>query len=127
MKTSKRIYLYGNSVIIGTIRASLSRFSEYELVTLKRPCENIQNLAAFLPDVLIFDSDTTHTEEVFSFLKINPAMILIGISPDINRVKVWSARELQEATRQDLIQVIMREARDTPVESEGKEVHPMEA
>jgi hypothetical protein len=121
VKSSKRIYLYGNSVILGTIGASLSRFSEYEVVTLKLPYENAQNLAATMPDVLVFDSDTTQTEDVFSFLKINPAMLLIGISPDINRVKVWSARELREASMQDLIQVIDSEANDPAVASNANE------
>ena len=122
MKARKRIYLYGNSVILGTIGASLSRFSEYEVVTLKVPSENAQNLAAFVPDVLVFDSDATRTEEVFSFLKINPAMLLIGISPDINRVKVWSTRELQEATMQDLLGLIKNETAYSPVASGGDAV-----
>jgi hypothetical protein len=122
VKARKRIYLYGNSVILGTIGASLSRFSEYEVVTLKVPSENAQNLAAFVPDVLVFDSDATRTEEVFSFLKINPAMLLIGISPDINRVKVWSTRELQEATMQDLLGLIKNETVYSPVASGGDAV-----
>ena len=60
-------------------------------------------------------------------LEINSTLQLIGISPDVNLVKVWSIRELREVSMQDLFQVITSEAKDSPVESGGDEVRLVEA
>lgn len=110
-KARKRVLLYGNSVILGTIAASLSRSSEYDVVTVRLPHDK-SRVAAFRPDILFFDSDTTRSEEVVIFLQVNPAMLLIGLSPEANQVKVWSIRELREASIKDLIRLIKRDAGD---------------
>jgi hypothetical protein len=119
-----RILLYGNSVILGTIKASLKRCSGFKVTTMKLPQKQQQPFDACKPDILAFDLHATQTEEVLSFLKINPAMLLIGVSPDINMIKIWTIREVREATMQDLLQVIMSEAKNTPVDSSGKGVRP---
>jgi hypothetical protein len=68
--------------------------------------------------------ETTHPEAVLSLLETNPILQLIGISPGINLVKIWSIRELREVSMQDLLQVITSEAKDLPVESGGNGVSP---
>ena len=116
MKTSKRIVLYGNSVILGTVGASLKRFSRFEVTTLILPHKKTQSLDALKPDILVFDLDTTQTEEVCSFLKTNHAMLLIGVSPDVNLVQVWSGRQLRELSTQELLEVIFSEIRNSKTE-----------
>jgi hypothetical protein len=124
VKTSKKVVIYGNSVILGTIGASLKLCSGLEVTTL--PQKERQSINALNPDILVYDLDATQPQEVFSFLKIDPAMPLIGISPDVNLIRVWSLREFKELSIKDLLQVILSEAKDAPVESEGNEVHPYE-
>lgn len=106
MKASKRILLYGNSVILGSIGASLSRFSEYEVVTLQLPQDESQWLESTIIDILIFDLQRTQPEEVMYFLKANSALLLIGIDPDVNNVQLWSGRQLRELSTQDLIELL---------------------
>jgi hypothetical protein len=57
-------------------------------------------------------------------LEINPTLQLIGISSDVNLVKVWSIRELREVSMQDLFQVINSEAKVSPVEPGGSDDSP---
>ena len=106
MKASKRILLYGNSVILGTIGASLSRFSNYELVTLKLPQKESIWLGSTVIDILIFDLQITRPEEVMYFLKYTSALLLIGIDPDVNQVQLWSGRQLRELSTEDLLKLI---------------------
>ncbi len=55
MKASKRILLYGNSVILGSIGASLRRCSEFDVITLQLPQDESQWLESTIIDILIFD------------------------------------------------------------------------
>jgi len=122
VKAKRRILLYGNSVILGTVGASLRRVSQFEVTKLVPPLQETQKLDADQTDILLFDLETTRPEAVLSLLEINPALVLIGISPDINLVKVWSIRELREVSTQDLLKMIKSEAKDSPVEPDGNEV-----
>ena len=124
MKATKRILLYGNSVILGTIGLSLGLYSQFEVTKLALPLKEAQKIDDAKTDILLFDLETTHPEAVLSLLETNPTLQLIGISPDINLIKVWSIREMREVSMQDLLQVIKSEAKDSPVESGGNEVRP---
>jgi hypothetical protein len=110
-----RLVLYGNSLIIGTIRDSFSHSSLYDVVALP-PChENI--LEALVPDVVIFDLGTTHPEEAFRMLGNVNNLKLMGVSPDKNLVKVWSSRQLQELSIKDLMVVIDNQPNHIPAEA----------
>lgn len=124
MKTNKRILLYGNSVILGTLGISLGLCSQFEVKKLALPLQETQMSDAAKTDILFFDLETTHPEAVLSWLETNPKLQLIGISPGINLVKVWSIRELREVSMEDLIKMITSEAKDSPVEPGGNEVRP---
>ncbi len=117
MKVNWRILLYGNSVILGSIGACLKRCSQFEVTTSASPLQEVQELEVLKPDILFFDLETTHTEPVFSALKTNPSLLLIGISPDINLVKIWSGRQFRDLSIQGLFEVIKSELKDPAVQS----------
>jgi hypothetical protein len=104
VKESKQVVLYGNSIILGTIGASLKLCSGLEVTAL--PQKEPQLLGALNPDVLVFDLDATHPQEVLSLFANDPAMLLIGISPDVNLVQVWSARQIRKLSTPDLLDLI---------------------
>ena len=52
--------------------------------------QETQKIHATKTDILLFDLETTWPEAVFSLLESKANLQLIGISPDINLVKVWS-------------------------------------
>ena len=70
-------------------------------------------LASLGPDITLFDSEATRAEALFPFLESQPSMLLIGVSPDVNLVKVWSSRQLREMSMVDLTEVITGETRES--------------
>jgi len=123
VKITRQILLYGNSLILESIGASLRRCSQFEVTTMASPLQKMQKLNTVNPDILLFDLETIHTEAVFSKLKTNPNLLLIGISPDINLIKIWSGRQVRELSTQDLLELIKREANHLSVESDSDEDH----
>lgn len=114
MKANKRILLYGNSVILGSIVASLRHLQDFEVKTLTPPLQETQTVDAAKANVILFDLNTTHPDDVLSFLKTNPTLQIIGIRPDINLVKIWTTRELRELSMLDLLNVINNESEYLP-------------
>ena len=122
MKAKRRILLYGNSIIIGTIEASLRRFSQFEVIASTPRLQEVREIEVLKPDVVFFDLEATYSENVFSLIKTNPNLVLLGISPDVNLVKVWSGRQLRELSTQDLIGVINDELNDLPAKRESPDM-----
>lgn len=106
MEKRRRIYLCGNSLIMGTIAASLQRHSQYEVSTLSPPWPGMPELEALGPDVILFDVEANRPEAAFFLLEKHPALVVIGISPDSNLVKIWSSHQLRELSTQGLLDVI---------------------
>lgn len=119
MKPRRRILLYGNSVILGSIGASLQRSDQFEVRKLAPPLDEALKRNTDKPDIILFDLETPHKEAVFSCLESNPGLLLVGISPDINLVQVWSGREFRELSTQSLLELINSGATDLPVASES--------
>jgi hypothetical protein len=106
----RRIVLFGNSVIVGTVGASLRLSPQYEVVTPEPPLPGARELAALKPDVVLFDLEAFLPQAAFSLLESCPNLMLIGVSPDKNQVRMWTGRELKELSTQDLIKVINEES-----------------
>jgi len=98
------IVLYGNSVIVGTVGASLRRSPQYKVVPMLPSQQS--DLEAAEPDVVVFDLDAPRPEAAFSMLESRPGLKLIGISPDSNLVRIWSGKQLRELSTQALLDVI---------------------
>ena len=110
MKANRQILLYGNSVILGSIGASLRPCSQFEVTSLTIPRQDPQAFNTVKPDIVIFDLEFPHAEAPFYLLKNHPGLVLIGISPDTNLVRVWNSRQQQEMSMQDLFELIKSEA-----------------
>jgi hypothetical protein len=122
VKATKRILLYGNSLILESVGNSLGCYSQFEVTKLEPPPQETQKIDAATTDILLYDLETIHPEAVFPLLETNPNLQLIGVSQDINLVKIWSMRELREVSMQDLLKVIRSEVKDSPIESGVNEV-----
>ncbi len=106
MNLKRRIFLCGNSVILGTVGASLRCFPQYEVTTLSSTVLEAKELKEMAPDAILFDLEATHPEIAFSWLEDCPSLLLIGISRETNLVRVWSGKQLQELSTQGLLNVI---------------------
>jgi len=104
MKQNCRIVLFGKSVIVGTVGASLQTSSLYDLRLLTH--EHPEELIAIKPDVVIFDLELTRPEEILPYLADICDLMLMVISPDSNLVKFWERRQLRELSTLGLMGVI---------------------
>ena len=50
----RRVLLYGKSVILGTLAASLKRYPQMEICVLSAPFPTVEELKAMAPDVILF-------------------------------------------------------------------------
>jgi hypothetical protein len=109
-KATRKILLYGNSIILGSIGATLQRSSGFDITTLTTPLPDEKALDMLKPDIVLFDLDTSTTEPVFDLLKTNSELLLIGISPGVNIVRVWNSHQLREMSMQDLFKLLKSRA-----------------
>jgi hypothetical protein len=106
MSRAKRILLYGNSVILGCLGASLRLAGQFEIVHVAPPLPGLSELEALEPDVLLFDADNANSEAVFSLLRCHPDLLVVSVSPDGNIVRLWSGQQYRELSTTDLTALI---------------------
>jgi hypothetical protein len=106
MEKRPRIYIWGNSIILASLKVSLLSDPQNEVTTLTPPLPDAMELANLNPEVIIFDLEAARPKAAFALLEANPDLILMGVSPDSNLVKVWSGCQLQELSTQDLLKVM---------------------
>ncbi len=106
MDMVQRVFLCGNSVILGSLGISLRRHPQFEVTELTPPLPGSRDLTALNPDVVVFDLKTVHKESLFSLLESCPGLLLVGISPDTNLVKMWSGWQMNELSTRGLLEAI---------------------
>ena len=110
MNKRRRVILYGKSVILGTVGASLARYSDLEIVTLSPPLPGTEELAALAPDVILFDDDIGRPEALFALLKDSPSLLLVGVNPENEQLLLWSSGQSSVLCTEDIVQMIMPHA-----------------
>lgn len=98
---------YGRSLILGTVGASLEQYPELEVFSPSPQLPDAQELVTLSPDVIIFDLQAAHPDLAFSFLKILPRLVLVGIDPGSGQVFLWSGKQFNSLSTQELVQTIM--------------------
>ena len=102
----RRILLYGDSIVLGSLGASLGRDAQFELIRLPAPQPSAAQLRAFQPDVILFDIENGHPEAAFRLLEDDPDLQVLGISPDVNLVRLWAGRQYEELSADALAALI---------------------
>ena len=106
MEDHRRVLLYGDTLILDSLGAVLRSWREFEVISLSPPLPGLAEVEALAPDVVLFDIETTRPEAVFFLLETRPGLLLLGISPDGNVMRMWSGRELREVSGKELKDVI---------------------
>ncbi len=101
-----RILLYGDSVILGCVGASLERTGRFDVTRQPLPVSCASELEAQAPDVILFDAENGQPDAAFSLLKTRPDLLLLSLDPDGNIVRMWSGRQYHELSTQDLTALI---------------------
>jgi hypothetical protein len=101
--------LYGDTVVLAGLSASLTSYSELEVTTLDGPAAMEGDLCALQPDVVIFDIGAVRPAFRFELVEKLPDLVLVGIDPGSNRALVWSGQQVCQLSTGDLVQLIERQ------------------
>ena len=114
MSRHKRIVLYGNSVVVGSVGASLERAREYEVIHVPPSGPGASELESLAPDVVVFDVDSGHAEAAFSLLETRPGLLVLGVSSEGDVVRCWSRRLYRARSIRDLAALMEDAAHEPP-------------
>ena len=106
MEDHRRILLYGDTLILDSVGAVLRTSRGFEVISLSSPLPGLAEVEALTADAVLFDIETTRPEAVFPLLETQPGLLLLGISPDGNVIRLWSGRQLREVSGKELRDVI---------------------
>jgi hypothetical protein len=106
MDKRQRILLYGNTLMLAGMRASLEANPAFEVVALDASQASGQDLLALSPTILIFDTASIHPQFYGDLIQQWTGVLLIGIDPDSNQVLLWEGQQMCELSVQCLVEVI---------------------
>jgi hypothetical protein len=107
------VVLYGNSLLIAGVEASLRGRPDLDVVRIDTALSDAgTRLNALRPDVVIFDLIAPHYSEfAIPFLREHPGLPLIGLDPNSKTVTVLSNQRYTALTVNELAQVIQMQIR----------------
>jgi hypothetical protein len=101
------VALYGNSLVVSSVGASLQNRAGLELVRLDASVPDAaQRLKALHPDVVLYDLATAQPDFAIALLKEHTRLLLIGVDLTSAKMLVLSGHESNMLTVDDLLQVI---------------------
>jgi hypothetical protein len=105
-RKAKHLFLYGDSLLIEGVRASLKSCLDLEVRVLDPSRENaLEAIQALGPAILIFDLDAVGPDFQLSLLK-QPCLTLVGMDSETHQALVWSGRRAATLDASDLVTVI---------------------
>jgi chemotaxis response regulator CheB len=111
MPVQQVVVLYGDSLLMDTIEASLGQRPDLGVLripsSLNDATERIQSLG---PDLVIFDLDDPHSNFAIPFLRRKPGVPLLGLDLTSSRVLAFSSQQYTTLTARDLAHVIETQA-----------------
>lgn len=102
----KHVLLYGDSLLIEGVRASLKNCPDLEVRELDPSRENaLEAIQALCPAILIFDLDAVGPD--FQLLLFQqPCLTVVGMDSEAHQALVWSGRREATLDASDLVTVI---------------------
>jgi hypothetical protein len=107
MEQRRLIVLFGDSLLMDAVEASLADRPEIDLVRVRSAIlEFEKRVKSLSPDLVIFDFDTIHSQFVIPLLRARPDVPLVGLDFDANQVVVLSGQAYTTRTAQELARLI---------------------
>jgi hypothetical protein len=109
------VVLYGNSLIVSSIGASLQGCPGLQVLPVDpaNPDTN-QHLLSFQPDIILFDLAAIQPDSLVALWKEQPRLLLIGVDQAKGSALVLSSQPARLVTTDDLLQVIAGQTGDEP-------------
>jgi len=107
MRKTRTVVLYGNSLVVSGIAASLEGQPHLTVRQVDAPEPDLARLLQSLdPDVLTFDLAADEPDCAVTLLKTNPHLLLIGIDLSSGQMCLCSGQQSRALTIQDLVEAI---------------------
>jgi DNA-binding NarL/FixJ family response regulator len=106
MEKSKRVVLFGDTLVLAGVRSSLEAEAAINVVTLEPMHDVDQALRELEPDIIIFDTGSVHFQLFGTLIHEHTQLLLIGIDPDDNQVRVWMGQQLDGLSVNELTGII---------------------
>lgn len=117
------LVLYGNSVFLAGLKATLARDATLDLIAVEDgQADMIDLIRDYRPRAILFDLTMGEPDVDVSLLWRQPDLLLIGLDPSSNELLILSRRPAQALDMADLLKVIhqMEPISETPG---GKSIH----
>jgi hypothetical protein len=102
----QRIILYGDSLILAGVQASLGASPHLEIIPLDQPLACLaKGLLDLQPDAIIFDLGSVSPDFPLALLQ-QANLVLIGIDPENHQALAWSGQRAAAVEAADLIEII---------------------
>ncbi len=116
MQTRKKVVLYGDSVVLTVVGASLKTCPALEVVNAYTPRGALRDLDALSPAAVVLDLGLVGTDFAFALLRDRPDLLLVGLDSEGDRLLVLSGRHARALSTADLVRLIA-----TPAEASEEE------
>jgi hypothetical protein len=105
--TMRKVVLYGNSLVVSSIGASLQGRAGLQVVSVDATQPNAaQQLDQVQCDVVIFDLATARPAFAIDLWETHPQLLLIGVDLTTGQALALSSQPSRLLTMDDLLQVI---------------------
>lgn len=121
MEKRRRVLVYGNTLSMAGIAASLKGEPGLEIIIVdpKDPTAQ-QNLKAFDPETIIFDRSDQHSILDLALLREQSGLLLIGVDPSSDEALVLSGKLSRVLTIKELAKLVSAQVVQLTTEDEGK-------
>jgi hypothetical protein len=107
MPQSRRVVLYGNSLFMAGVAASLQRLPGLEVVRRHTPFPDTgQQLDTLRPDAIIVELTASPAADTLAFLQAHPGIPLITLDPNSREVVTLSSQQIPARTASELAHFI---------------------
>ena len=103
----KTVALYGNSLVVSSIGASLNQFADLQIFALDPSMPDPKNqLLDLQPDIILFDLASTEPSWLITLWKEQPELLLIGVDQEKSSALMFSSQPARLMTTDDLLEAI---------------------
>lgn len=91
----RRVILYGDSVFMASVEASLRRWPELEVICIHAPGSDLeQQVSELAPDAIVVEPSIPLAQDMLIFVQTHPDLTLIGLDPN-SRVAILLTSQQQ--------------------------------
>ncbi len=107
MDDRQLIVLFGDSLLMDGVEASLADKQELDVIRVDATINNVgQHLQSIAPDLVIFDLDIPFSAQIVPLLREQPGTPFIGLDAQCSEAIALSSQQYTALSANDLVKVI---------------------